>query len=194
MIHLYTIHGNTLKDEGRTIDAKSQITGMAYSDDGAHLAIINEKKSVILYSVADDYAVNAYHTTVCSYTLPSFQEGLHNFPLFQVKNEYYGHHAKPVSLAWSPDNEHFATGGMDMMVFIWTVSDADKRIKIPGEPCRHSRGRAFHFNASDNRDTTITGQNLGCDGLYSYKKITEPDSLSNQDIIAFNYLYYLCCM
>ncbi|XP_003973601.2 WD repeat-containing protein 1 [Takifugu rubripes] len=104
MIHLYTIHGNTLKDEGRTIDTKSQITGMAYSDDGAHLAIINDKKSVILYSVADDYA---------------------------VKNEYYGHHAKPVSLAWSPDNEHFATGGMDMMVYVWTVSDADKRIKIP---------------------------------------------------------------
>lgn len=61
MIHLYTIHGNTLKDEGRTIDTKSQITGMAYSDDGAHLAIINDKKAAILYSVADDYAVNALH-------------------------------------------------------------------------------------------------------------------------------------
>lgn len=124
----------------------------------------------------------------------SFQEGLHNSSLFQVKNEYYGHHAKPVSLAWSPDNEHFATGGMDMMVYVWTVSDADKRIKIPGEPCRHSRGRAFQFNASDNRDATITVQNLYCDGLSSYKKITEPDSLSNQDNHAFIYLYYLCCM
>lgn len=52
----------------------------------------------------------------------------------QVKNEFYGHHAKPVTLAWSPDNEHFATGGMDMMVFIWTVGDPDKRIKLPGRP------------------------------------------------------------
>lgn len=55
----------------------------------------------------------------------------------QNKTEYYGHHAKPVSLAWSPDNEHFATGGMDMMVYVWTVGDADKRIKIPGRPIVH---------------------------------------------------------
>lgn len=190
MIHLYAIHGNTLKDEGRTIDTKSQITGMAYSDNGAYLAIINDKKCIIVYSVADDYAVNTYHSAVCSYTLPSFQEGLHHFSLFQVKNEYYGHHAKLVSLAWSPDNEHFATGGMDMMVYVWTVSDADKRIKIPGEPCRQCRARAFHFSASNNRDATITGQNLDCDGLYSYKKITEP----NQDNHAFIYLYYMCCV
>lgn len=50
----------------------------------------------------------------------------------KVKNEFYGHHAKPVSLAWSPDNEHFATGGMDNMVYVWVVDDADKRIKLPG--------------------------------------------------------------
>lgn len=36
-------------------------------------------------------------------------------------------------MAWSPDNEHFASGGMDMMVYVWTVNDADKRLKIPGE-------------------------------------------------------------
>lgn len=65
MIHLYSIHGNTLKDEGRTIDINSQITDMAYSDDGAHLAVITGKKAVLLYSVADDYAVNTYRTLVC---------------------------------------------------------------------------------------------------------------------------------
>lgn len=63
-------------------------------------------------------------------------------PLFfffhQVKNEFYGHHAKPVTLAWSPDNEHFATGGMDMLVYVWTVSDPDQRLKIPGLSCKQS--------------------------------------------------------
>lgn len=54
----------------------------------------------------------------------------------KVKDEFYGHHAKPVSLAWSPDNEHFATGGMDMMVYVWAVDDADKRIKLPGISCK----------------------------------------------------------
>uniref|UniRef100_A0A3Q3IJY2 Anaphase-promoting complex subunit 4 WD40 domain-containing protein n=1 Tax=Monopterus albus TaxID=43700 RepID=A0A3Q3IJY2_MONAL len=103
-IYLYSIQGNTLKDEGRTLEAKGPITDMAYSNDGAYLAAIDEKKAATVYTVADGYT---------------------------VKNEFYGHHAKPVTLAWSPDNEHFATGGMDMMVFVWTVNDADQRIKLP---------------------------------------------------------------
>uniref|UniRef100_A0A3P9Q5U4 WD repeat domain 1 n=1 Tax=Poecilia reticulata TaxID=8081 RepID=A0A3P9Q5U4_POERE len=103
-VHLYSIQGNTLKDEGKTLENKGSITDMAYSSDGAYLAVIDDKKVATAYSVADGYS---------------------------VKNEFYGHHAKPVSLAWSPDNEHFATGGMDMMVYIWTVGDADTRIKLP---------------------------------------------------------------
>ncbi|XP_061641252.1 WD repeat-containing protein 1 [Phyllopteryx taeniolatus] len=103
-IHLYSVQGNTLKDEGKTIQAKGAITDMAYSNDGAYLAVIDDKKVATAFSVADDYS---------------------------VKNEFYGHHARPVTLAWSPDNEHFATGGMDMMVYIWTVGDADKRLKLP---------------------------------------------------------------
>uniref|UniRef100_A0A8C4IC26 WD repeat-containing protein 1 n=1 Tax=Dicentrarchus labrax TaxID=13489 RepID=A0A8C4IC26_DICLA len=103
-VHLYSVQGNTLKDEGQTIEVKGPVTDMAYSNDGAYLAVIDEKKTAAVFDVADGYS---------------------------VKNEFYGHHAKPVSLAWSPDNEHFATGGMDMMVFVWTVGDADKRIKVP---------------------------------------------------------------
>lgn len=148
MIHLYSIHGNTLKDEGRTIDINSQITDMAYSDDGAHLAVITGKKAVLLYSVADDYAVNTYRTLVCLSTYPLSTLSQLYFAVLQLKNEYYAHHAKPVSLAWCPDNEHFATGGMDMMVYVWAVSDSEKRIKLPGKPCRRRRGRIFHFNSS----------------------------------------------
>uniref|UniRef100_A0A7N9AU10 WD repeat domain 1 n=1 Tax=Mastacembelus armatus TaxID=205130 RepID=A0A7N9AU10_9TELE len=103
-VHLYSIQGNTLKDEGQTLEAKGSITDMAYSNDGAYLAVIDDKKVATTYTVADGYS---------------------------VKNEFYGHHAKPVTLAWSPDNEHFATGGMDMMVYIWTVGDADQRVKLP---------------------------------------------------------------
>uniref|UniRef100_A0A8C7ZN59 WD repeat domain 1 n=1 Tax=Oryzias sinensis TaxID=183150 RepID=A0A8C7ZN59_9TELE len=103
-IRLYSIQGNTLKDEGKTLEAKGPITDMAYSNDGAYLAVIDEKKAITAYSVPDGYSVK-------------------HFP-------FYGHHAKPVSLAWSPDNEHFATGGMDMMVYVWTLSDPDRRIKL----------------------------------------------------------------
>ncbi|KAM9799488.1 WD repeat-containing protein 1 [Syngnathus typhle] len=103
-IRLYSVQGNTLKDEGKTIAVKGAITDMGYSDNGAYLAVIDDKRVATAFSVADGYS---------------------------VKNEFYGHHAKPVSLAWAPDNEHFATGGMDMMVYIWTIGDEDKRVKLP---------------------------------------------------------------
>lgn len=121
---------------------------MAYSDDGAYLAVITDKKAVILYSVADDYVVNTYRATVCLCTSPLSRVSHLYFAVLQVKNEYYAHHAKPVSLAWCPDNEHFATGGMDMMVYVWAVSDPDKRIKLPGKPCRRRRGRTYQLNVS----------------------------------------------
>ncbi|XP_059184561.1 WD repeat-containing protein 1 [Centropristis striata] len=103
-VHLYSIQGNTLKDDGRTLEVKGPVTDMAYSNDGAHLAVLDEMKVATVFNVADDYSGTKH---------------------------FYGHHAKPVTLAWAPDNEHFATGGMDMMVYVWTVLDEDKKIKIP---------------------------------------------------------------
>ncbi|XP_062380323.1 WD repeat-containing protein 1 [Sardina pilchardus] len=103
-VRLYSIQGNTLKDDDKVLEAKGPVTDMAYSNDGAFLAVSDEKKVITVFTVADNYA---------------------------VKNDFYGHHAKVVCLAWSPDNEHFASGGMDMLVYVWTVTDADKRIKIP---------------------------------------------------------------
>ncbi|XP_010879104.2 WD repeat-containing protein 1 [Esox lucius] len=103
-VRLYSVQGNTLKDEGKTVEAKGPVTDMAYSKDGAYLAVTDEKKVVTVFAVMDNYS---------------------------VKNDFYGHHAKVVTLAWSPDNEHFASGGMDMMVYVWTVNDPDKRLKIP---------------------------------------------------------------
>ncbi|KAL0977799.1 hypothetical protein UPYG_G00161310 [Umbra pygmaea] len=103
-VRLYSVQGNTLKDEGKSVEAKGPVTDMAFSKDGAYLAVADEKKVVTVFTVADNYA---------------------------LKNDFYGHHAKVVTLAWSPDNEHFASGGMDMMVYVWTVNDPDKRLKIP---------------------------------------------------------------
>ncbi|XP_072262540.1 WD repeat-containing protein 1 isoform X1 [Pyxicephalus adspersus] len=103
-IHLYSIQGNTLKDEGKSLPVKAVVTSLAYSNDGAFLAATDANRVVTVFSVADGYA---------------------------EKDKFYGHHAKVVCVAWSPDNEHFASGGMDMMVFVWTLSDPDKRIKMP---------------------------------------------------------------
>ncbi|XP_034095505.1 WD repeat-containing protein 1 [Gymnodraco acuticeps] len=131
-VRLYSVQGSTLKDEGKTIELTGAITDMAYSNDGAYLALIDDKKVTSVFTVADDYS---------------------------VKNNFYGHHAKPVTLAWSPDNEHFATGGMDMMVFIWTVSDPDKRIKVPDtHRLHHVSGLAWvdeHTLVTTSHDASI---------------------------------------
>ncbi|KAM9814304.1 WD repeat-containing protein 1 [Neosynchiropus ocellatus] len=103
IIRLYSIEGTCLKGEEKTLSMDGGITDMAYSDNGAYLAAVDDRKLARVFSVADGY---------------------------NVLNSFYGHHAKPVCLAWSPDNEHFATGGMDIMVYIWTISDSNRRIKL----------------------------------------------------------------
>nr|KAF6432733.1 WD repeat domain 1 [Rousettus aegyptiacus] len=102
-IRLYSLLGTTLKDEGKLLEAKGPVTDLAYSRDGAFLAACDAGKAVTVFSVADGYSEH---------------------------NVFYGHHAKIVCLAWSPDNEHFASGGMDMMVYVWTLSDPETRVKI----------------------------------------------------------------
>ncbi|XP_026024377.1 WD repeat-containing protein 1 [Astatotilapia calliptera] len=131
-VHLYSVQGNTLKDEGKALEVKGPITDMAYSNDGAYLAAIDDKKVITVFNVADGYS---------------------------VKNEFYGHHAKPVTLAWSPDNEHFATGGMDMLVYVWTVSDPDQRLKIPdAHRLHHVSGLAWidaHTLVTTSHDASV---------------------------------------
>ncbi|EHB03648.1 WD repeat-containing protein 1 [Heterocephalus glaber] len=102
-VHIYSILGTTLRDEGKLLEAKGPVTDVAYSHDGAFLAVSDASKVVTVFSVTDDYAES---------------------------NVFYGHHAKVMCLAWSPDNEHFASGGMDMMVYVWTLSDPETRVKI----------------------------------------------------------------
>ncbi|KAG7229568.1 hypothetical protein INR49_012583 [Caranx melampygus] len=132
IVRLYSIQGNTLKDEGKTLEVKGPITDMAYSNNGAYLAVLDEKKVATVFIVADGYT---------------------------VKDEFYGHHAKPVALAWSPDNEHFATGGMDMMVYVWTLSDSDQRIKIPdSHRLHHVSGLAWideHTLVTTSHDASV---------------------------------------
>lgn len=104
MVHLYSIQGNTLKDDGKTLEVDGPVTDLAYSNDGAYLATCDAQKVVSAFCVADGYS----------------KTGM-----------FYGHYAKALCIAWSPDNQHFATAGMDMVVFVWTVSDPDERIKMP---------------------------------------------------------------
>ncbi|XP_062875109.1 WD repeat-containing protein 1 [Trichomycterus rosablanca] len=130
-VRLYSVQGNTLKDDGKVLEAKGCVTYMEYSRDGAFLAVADDKKVITVFTVADGYA---------------------------VKNDFYGHHAKVVCLSWSPDNDHFASGGMDMMVYVWSVSNPDKRIKIQdAHRLHHVSGLAWL-----NGNTLVTTSHDAC--------------------------------
>uniref|UniRef100_A0A674DPD9 WD repeat domain 1 n=1 Tax=Salmo trutta TaxID=8032 RepID=A0A674DPD9_SALTR len=58
-VRLYSVQGNTLKDEGKSVEAKGPVTDMAYSKDGAYLAVTDEKKVVTVFTVADNYSVRS---------------------------------------------------------------------------------------------------------------------------------------
>lgn len=55
---MYSILGTTLKDEGKLLEAKGPVTDLAYSHDGAFLAVCDASKVVTVFSVADGYSVS----------------------------------------------------------------------------------------------------------------------------------------
>uniref|UniRef100_A0A8C4NE88 WD repeat domain 1 n=1 Tax=Eptatretus burgeri TaxID=7764 RepID=A0A8C4NE88_EPTBU len=133
-VHLYSIDGNVLRTRAspETLDVPGPVMSLAYSPDGSILAVVNANKVITTYKVADGY---------------------------KEHNNYYGHHAKPVSLAWSPDNQHFATSGMDCLVYVWNVEDPDKWIKITdAHRMYHISSLAWlnaHILVTTSQDTTI---------------------------------------
>lgn len=57
-MRLYSVQGNTLKDDGKVLDVQGPVTDMSYSWDGAFLAVTDEKKVISVFTVADGYTVN----------------------------------------------------------------------------------------------------------------------------------------
>lgn len=100
---LYSILGTMLKDDWKLLETKAPVTDLAYSHKGTFLVVYSDSKLVLVFSIADSYSES---------------------------NVFYGHHANIICLAWSPDNEHLALGGMDMMVYVWILSDPESKVKI----------------------------------------------------------------
>lgn len=62
-IYLYSVQGNTLKATEK-LALTGPVIELAYSNDGAYLAVIDEKKLATVFTVADNYSVNICY---CSY-------------------------------------------------------------------------------------------------------------------------------
>ncbi len=58
-MRLYSVQGNTLRDDGKVLEVQGSVTDMSYSPDGAFLAVTDEKKVISVFSVADGYTVHS---------------------------------------------------------------------------------------------------------------------------------------
>lgn len=56
----------SLKNAERTLEAKGPVTDLAYSHDGAFLAVCDANKVVTVFSVADGYAVRTAVPDSCN--------------------------------------------------------------------------------------------------------------------------------
>lgn len=70
-MRVYSILASTLKDEGKLLEAKGPVTDVAYSHDGAFLAVCDASKVVTVFSVADGYSENnvfyGHHAKLCAW-------------------------------------------------------------------------------------------------------------------------------
>lgn len=57
IVRLYSIQGTSLKNDDKSLEAKGPVTDLAYSHDGAFLAVCDANKVVTVFSVTDGYAV-----------------------------------------------------------------------------------------------------------------------------------------
>lgn len=63
-MYLYAIQGTSLQREEKTLEAKGPVTDLAYSHDGAFLAVTDASKVVTVFSVADGYAVRTTQSSL----------------------------------------------------------------------------------------------------------------------------------
>lgn len=88
---------------GQLLEAKGPMTDLVHSHCGTLLVVCDTSNVVTVFSVTDGYLEN---------------------------NDFYGDHTKIICLAWSLENEHFALGGMDIMVYVWNLSNPETRSRF----------------------------------------------------------------
>ncbi|KAL6724207.1 hypothetical protein Aduo_019114 [Ancylostoma duodenale] len=94
-VHIFTLSGTKLSEE-KTLPHSSPITKVAFSPNGEYLVATDSGRKVVPYSVNDGYKTIA-------------------------EKEWTFHTAKVNCVAWSSDNRHIATGGLDTNVIVWDL-------------------------------------------------------------------------
>ncbi|KAK8400426.1 hypothetical protein O3P69_003240 [Scylla paramamosain] len=103
LVHIYALSGNTLTEK-KTLEHLGAVTDVEYSPDGRYLVACDANRKVVVYS------------------LPTYEK-------FN-KIEWGFHNARINCVAWSPDSLMVASGSLDTMIIIWSMTQPNKHIII----------------------------------------------------------------
>ena len=106
-LHIFSISDTTLEDTKSLAGLlTSALSAMAFSPDGAHLAVGTSSGGAITVLNSSTWEV--------------------------VTTRWSAHTARVTSIAWSPDGKHAVSGSLDTNVFVWTLDKPGRRIKAGG--------------------------------------------------------------
>ncbi|TDL25119.1 WD40 repeat-like protein [Rickenella mellea] len=100
-IYLYSWTGDALKELGTLEENRGTITAISFSPDGSLLAAGDSTGKIVLYNVQDQKASSN---------------------MLHIESRWTNHSARVLSLSWTADGAHIASGSLDTHVYIWSVS------------------------------------------------------------------------
>jgi len=104
-IHLYTIQGDKVVEDGTLKGHRGVITKIRYSPDGKYLASSDRNREIIVWDK--------------------------NKKDIAIKDWVY-HTARVDALAWRSDSKYVASGALDQNVIVWSIENPSSRIVIKG--------------------------------------------------------------
>ncbi len=102
IVHIYSSSPTTLKPVTELKGLTSQISSLAFSPDGLHLAVGTASGKIRVYKT-DDWGT--------------------------ATDRWSSHTGRIASIAWSRQGTHAASGGLDTHIFIWSLASPGTRVK-----------------------------------------------------------------
>ncbi|KAL1310979.1 hypothetical protein AAFC00_001199 [Neodothiora populina] len=106
IVRIYTISGSTLSLASEITDPTAAVSTLAFSAKSGRLAVGLSNGKIFVYT----------SSSPSEWTLTT--------------NRWSAHTARVTCISWSPDGEKAASGGLDTNVFVWSITDPGKRIKV----------------------------------------------------------------
>ena len=103
-IHIYTINDGKLVEAHVLKGHRGKLNGLAFSPNGARLGSVCQQRDIYIWDSSN----------------------------WEVITKAWGsfHTASITCIAWHPNSDALATGGLDQYIFVWNVAKKTKRIKI----------------------------------------------------------------